>query len=100
MRCSTPEKDCSVWRITGAGTPIKQAMAVAASAFSKLCGPGMRIWSASQMARRAPFHCHTIFPPSTNAPFSTGCVRLKNATWLLSLPAILKRTGSSMFKTA
>ena len=41
MRCSTPLKVRSVWRITGAGMPAAMAIAVAASAFFRLCSPGM-----------------------------------------------------------
>ena len=40
---ATPVKFISVCRMTGAGTPAKQAIAAAASAFSRLCGPGIRI---------------------------------------------------------
>ena len=50
MRCSTPLKVLSTSRIVSQGTPITPAIVTAASAFSRLCGPG--IYTSSQRQTR------------------------------------------------
>ena len=72
IRCSTPWKVRSVWRITGAGTPQTEAIAVAARAFFRLCSPGMAISSTSQTGLKASASPNTTLPSLTNAPYGTG----------------------------
>ena len=58
-------------------TYLAMAMAVAASAFSKLCGPGIYTSAAGQMALSTPSQRNTISPSLTYAPQGGTCVLLK-----------------------
>ena len=51
MRCATPSKVCSACAIASSPIPAERAATVAATAFSRLCGPGMRGSAGSSSSR-------------------------------------------------
>ena len=95
MRCSTPRNVRSTGAINAGATPIAPAIVTAASAFSRLCGPGMNTSSARQIAFSPSPRFSTIMPSLTHTPQDTSCVRENQAIFAARPFAISWQVGSS-----